>query len=681
MYQYSYVLMKQFNMNSLERRNLIGAVDIGGTKIAVGVVDRSAHVLSKDECSTDVARGFAHAMRQVREMLARCAERAGGRMCGIGIGSAGPVDPITGALGNVNNLVGWKGGNPVQVLSSEFGLPAALENDADAAALGELYWGVGRAKASFVYVTVGTGIGVSVILDGKLYRGANGFHPEIGHHVLDASGPLCSCGVRGCWESLAAGPAMTAWLRENAPPDYGNRNLSAREICFRAQDSDIWARRAVEREAYYLGLGLANLITLFAPETITLGGSVMQSAHLFLERMHEVIGQNCRLVPAGRVEITLASLGSDAGLIGAAQVWRHRFDIAGVRLATSAYRIVEGQYLRDILAQPRALATTLEKLALPEDLAFFAERLREGKIRRILLTGMGASFHALYPLFLRLNTCGFSTLAIETSELIYSMQHWLEPTTLIVVASQSGQSAEVVRLIEENRGRAAIVAVTNAADSPLARHATALILTSAGEEFSVSCKTYVTGLMVLHAVGGALCGADPGQTREELARAAIAVSSYLDGWKQHVDAMIKQVGRVRRMFLLGRGSSLAAAGAGALILKESVRLHAEAMSGAAFRHGPLELVDDHTFALVFAGAEVTRGLQAKLRDEIRHAGGTTAWIDEDAAPGPWNLPLTTPDTRPLLEILPVQMMTLALAAESGMEAGRFARIPKITTTE
>jgi glucokinase len=309
--------------------DMIGGVDIGGTKIAVGVVDPMGRVLAKNECPTAVPRGFDHAMQQVKALLSQCVERAAVQLRGIGIGCAGPVDTATGALGNVNNLPGWKGGNPVEVLAREFGVPAALENDADAAALGELYWGAGRAKTRFLYVTVGTGIGVSVILDGKVYRGVNGCHPEIGHHILDASGPPCSCGVRGCWESLAAGPAMMAWLGENAPATYGNRNLTAREICARAQDSDEWAQRAVEREAYYLGLGLANLITLFAPETIVLGGSVMKSAHLFLDRMHEVIRQNCRLVPASRVEISLASLGADAGLIGAAQVWHHRFERCG----------------------------------------------------------------------------------------------------------------------------------------------------------------------------------------------------------------------------------------------------------------------------------------------------------------------------------------------------------------
>ena len=105
------------------------------------------------------------------------------------------------------------------------------------------------------------------------------------------------------------------------------------------------------------------------------------------------------------------------------------------------------------------------------------------------------------------------------------------------------------------------------------------------------------------------------------------------------------------------------------------------MSGAAFRHGPLEMVNGETFAVVFAGAETTRPMQARLLDDIRRADGKTGWIAEDASGGAWRLPPTPPSVRPIVEILPVQMMTLALAAEAGIEAGRFARIPKITTME
>jgi glucokinase len=306
---------------------MIGAVDIGGTKIATGVVDGNGRVLAKAECATDVARGFDHAIQQVIEMLARSARDCGVKLEGIGIGCTGPVDPITGSLGNVNTLPGWEGANPVERLSAEFGVRVAMENDADAAALGEAVWGAGKGKVRLIYVTVGTGIGASLILGGKLYRGVSDCHPEMGHHVIEPSGPLCSCGARGCWESLASGPSMVEWLKTNAPPSQ--RNLTAQLICAQAQEGAEWAQRAVEREAYYLGVGLANLVTLFAPDAIILGGSVMKSASLFLDRIHQVIEQNCRLVPFERVSISLASLGPDVGVIGAAQVWHHRFQPCG----------------------------------------------------------------------------------------------------------------------------------------------------------------------------------------------------------------------------------------------------------------------------------------------------------------------------------------------------------------
>ncbi len=353
----------------------------------------------------------------------------------------------------------------------------------------------------------------------------------------------------------------------------------------------------------------------------------------------------------------------------------------GARLETNTCQIVEGQYLADILDQPRALAATLEQLQIPNELSILATRLREGDFKRVVLTGMGASFHALHPLFLCLNAFGYEAAKAETSELVYSLQQWLEPQTLIIAVSQSGESAEIVRLIEENRGRAAIVGVTNTSNSELALHANALILTMAGKEFSVSCKTYITALMALHSIGGFLCACDASQTRDDLAQTVPAVASYLREWKAHVFEMMDQLRQARQLFLLGRGASLAASGDGALIVKESVRLHAESMSGAAFRHGPLEMVNRETFAVVFAGSEPTRALQAKLRDDIGRAGGGTGWITEDDGPGAWSLPQTALGVRPMLEILPVQMMTLALAAQTGIEAGRFARVSKITTTE
>ena len=201
-----------------------------------------------------------------------------------------------------------------------------MENDADASALAEAAWGAGKDKQRLIYVTVGTGIGAGIVLDGRLYRGVDGAHPEIGHHVIDASGRLCMCGFHGCWESLAAGPAMVSWVESVMPENYPHRDhLTAKRICELARQGDELARKAVGREARYLGLGLANLVTLFTPDAIVLGGSVMNSAALFLEEIRKTIGQCCRFVPYEKTELTLASLGEDANLIGAARVWHHRF--------------------------------------------------------------------------------------------------------------------------------------------------------------------------------------------------------------------------------------------------------------------------------------------------------------------------------------------------------------------
>ncbi len=294
---------------------MIGAVDIGGTKIAVGMVDDSGRQLARTESPTDPSVSSALGLALICEMLGQTASQAGGHLAGIGIGCTGPVDPLTGILGRIEFIPGWEGLNLVAALSHSFGVSAAIENDADAAALGESTWGAGRTAKRFIYVTVSTGIGTGLVLDGQLYRGVDGAHPEVGHHVIDPSGPACFCGAHGCWESLASGPALA--LR-------GGRK-TAQEVCAAAECGDPVARAAVEREGYYLGLGLANLVTLFTPDVIALGGGVMRSRSLFWDAILTCIRQNCGLVPYEKTVLVPASLGADTGLIGAACAWLHRY--------------------------------------------------------------------------------------------------------------------------------------------------------------------------------------------------------------------------------------------------------------------------------------------------------------------------------------------------------------------
>src|SRR3984893_7810371 len=244
--------------------------------------------------------------------------------------------------------------------------------------------------------------------------------------------------------------------------------------------------------------------------------------------------------------------------------------------------LIEGEYLRDILDQPHALENTLAHLDQSRSLQDLSTRLNKGKFQRVVLTGMGSSFHALHPLNLELVSHGFTPVMVETSELVHYKNRFFDPKTLIVAVSQSGQSAEMVRLAEVNRKRSAVIAVTNTPESPLVEHATAALFTQAGAEFSVSCKTYVTALMALKWLGEVLWPRDVKQRRRELKHAARAVAAYLADWKEYVLSLAKDLSDIRYLFFVGRGESLAAVGTGALIIKESDHFHAEGMSSATF---------------------------------------------------------------------------------------------------
>jgi glucokinase len=297
-----------------------GAVDVGGTKIAVGLVDETGRILAQEQRLTEPLAGVEAGLSNIGEMLRACLQRRPDlTLEGIGIGCTGPVEPDSGVLGPNHFLLGWEGHSLQARLAETFGVPAATENDADAAALAESRWGAGQGAARCIYITVSTGIGGGLVLDGRLYRGVDRSHPELGHHVIDPAGPACFCGMRGCWESLASGPALAAWYQGQT-----GQPADARAICRLAEQGDPAARQAVEREGYYLGLGMANLVSLFAPEVIVLGGGVMESWPLFEGSVRKTIRESCRLVPHEKTRLERASLGARTGLAGAGAVWFHR---------------------------------------------------------------------------------------------------------------------------------------------------------------------------------------------------------------------------------------------------------------------------------------------------------------------------------------------------------------------
>jgi glucosamine--fructose-6-phosphate aminotransferase (isomerizing) len=347
-----------------------------------------------------------------------------------------------------------------------------------------------------------------------------------------------------------------------------------------------------------------------------------------------------------------------------------------------ALRIIEGSYLKDILDQPRALERTLARLDATSALEALARAVRGGERQRIVLTGMGSSHLGLVPLHLRLVDAGHAPVTVEASELLHYQRALVGDGTLLVLLSQSGRSAEILRLLDLVRGRGVeTLAVTNTADSPLAREATACVLTEAGEEATVSCKTYLAAEAALAWVGEVLAGGDRDGARSALAATVPAVAGYLASWRAHVEWLAERLEGVRALFYTGRGPSLAAAGAAGLITKESTHRPAEGMSGAAFRHGPMEMLDGAVFVLAFAGGTPTRALSEALVADVRAAGARSFLAAEDAPEPALRLPAVAEIARPVVELLPVEMITLALAALDGREAGRFERVAKVTGTE
>jgi glutamine---fructose-6-phosphate transaminase (isomerizing) len=337
-------------------------------------------------------------------------------------------------------------------------------------------------------------------------------------------------------------------------------------------------------------------------------------------------------------------------------------------------------YLNDILHQPEALRDTLAAFDSQrfDEIRQLADRLATGSLKRVVLTGMGSSYHALHPLRLMLIEHGLQSEMFETSELIHFAPRLLAPDSLVVAVSQSGQSVEIIQLLEKAQGKTALLGVTNTPNSPLALKSDAVLLTHAGSEHTVSCKTYVATLAALAVLGALLTGREPRETLSALNLAADATAQYLSNWENHVETALQQMEGVHHLIYAGRGVSLATVRTGGLITKESAHFHAEGMSCAAFRHGPYEMVSPALFVLVFTGLEPTRQLNINLAADIRKTGGRAELIETGSENSLFNL-LPAPEVcLPLLEILPVEMLTLALAIHNSHIPGQFERGSKIT---
>lgn len=342
---------------------------------------------------------------------------------------------------------------------------------------------------------------------------------------------------------------------------------------------------------------------------------------------------------------------------------------------------IQGAYLADILDQPRAIRDTTIALADSPQLTEIARQLSSRNYQRIVLTGLGGSFHVLNPLYLYLARLGLPVVMAETSELIYFIPQLVSSRTVMLVVSQSGRSAEIIRLLDQNGGQATILGVTNDATSPLATKSNTFALIQAGPEASVSCKTTTSTLAALGLIGEFAAGKNSHDAREQLERAAQFVENYLARWRTHVDSLIVKLEGVRHLFFTGRGSSLVAAGVGGMIMKEAAHFHAEGLGSAAFRHGPFEMLDEDCCVVVLAGDPHVEPLHKKLVEDVRETGAKAFLVGSAADSQELRLPDLSSEIRPIAEMIPIQMISLALAAIGGREPGKFERIGKVTTSE
>lgn len=316
---------------------LIVGIDIGGTKVAGGVVDRKGRLLHSRIVPTLAEKGFKASSRQILHLIERMIHRAGGKqkVAGIGMCAPGPLNPRTGLVIDAPNLPGWRNIPLARRVEERFGLPAKVENDANAAGLAEALFGAAVGCRDVFYVTVSTGIGTGIIINRKIYHGKNGVAGEGGHISIDYKSPYrCGCGTLGCIEALAAGPAMARRARVRLEQEHSIpsllRELSGGQLSRitpqmierAARAHDPVAKSIIEETGFFLGVWLAGMITLLDPDVIVIGGGVARIGKPLFDKIRETIPRYCiNRRFAAKTPLLPAKLQKNVGVFGAASLF------------------------------------------------------------------------------------------------------------------------------------------------------------------------------------------------------------------------------------------------------------------------------------------------------------------------------------------------------------------------
>lgn len=343
-------------------------------------------------------------------------------------------------------------------------------------------------------------------------------------------------------------------------------------------------------------------------------------------------------------------------------------------------------FLDEAYGQPKAVRDTVASyFDIRDELRNVVKDARAGKYRRIVMTGMGNSYYALLPSWIRLNRAGFNVQMVETSELLHYMVDVLEGSLLVVV-SRSGETVEVVRLLDAAPSNVFTLAITDNPTSTLASRSDLTIQTKAGEEHLAASKSHLALLTALHLLSAELAGVDLEPERRKLLKAADLIEDYQRRGLEEAKPMGERLAECSSLVIVSRGPTVSSAYTGALIMKEMAKIHCEGYSAAQFRHGPMEIVNPKVGVIVMAGPTETRELNVKMASETARLGAPTVLIDYGETEGCEGCMVikvgTPPDgyVDPLIELPPVYMVTYHLALKRGAPL-KFVKTGKVTLVE
>lgn len=290
--------------------NLTLGIDLGGTQLRAAIIDKNGALLRRAAVATDVAGGPNAIVSQMVKLFDEVAEGSRDRVTAAGISSPGPLDLDNGRTSELPTLPGFFNFPLRDTLSQKLSLPVVLENDGIAAANGEWKFGAGRGLSNLVYVTVSTGIGGGVVVDGDLMHGRRGMAGHVGHMMVDPEGPICGCGGKGCIEGIASATAFGEAAKRSGFVD-GKHAVKA------ARSGDVRALALLDTEATWLGYAFASLLHLYSPEILIVGGGLSSALDLMMPGIRNQIDRYA--MPAFReIQVVPATLGDNSGLIGAA---------------------------------------------------------------------------------------------------------------------------------------------------------------------------------------------------------------------------------------------------------------------------------------------------------------------------------------------------------------------------